>query len=125
MSRTESLQAACVNEHGGRGRWVLHPPNQRIPPMTMRGREGCAPRHLSSSSLVCDQQEGEVVWLPNGWWHETCGLEGYSIGIGGITYHGAHSIGPEGEETSGPCDEDDEYAIRDIPYCETHLCPSL
>ena len=31
-------------------------------------------------------QPGEVIWVPNYWWHETCGLDEYSAGIGGITY---------------------------------------
>jgi len=35
--------------------------------------------------LLCDQQPGDIMWTPSWWWHETCALEEYSIGIGAVT----------------------------------------
>ena len=91
----------------GRKRWILHP-NAGEPPPLMRetggesagGEEGqgAAPhitkdgkvceltKPLRKGGVVCDQQEGEVIWSPGFWWHETCGLDEYSVGIGGVTY---------------------------------------
>ena len=41
---------------------------------------------FQQDTIVCDQKAGEVLWLPNYWWHETCGMEDYSIGMGAVTY---------------------------------------
>ena len=35
--------------------------------------------------LLCDQQPGDIMWTPSWWWHETCALEEYSIGLGAVT----------------------------------------
>ena len=36
--------------------------------------------------LLCDQQPGDIMWTPSWWWHETCALEEYSIGLGAVTW---------------------------------------
>jgi len=102
----------------GLKRWVVHPPN-KVPPPRMMTRQ-CELLVQANTTQICDQREGEVLWLPHGWWHETCGLEGFSVGIGGITYKGAtDSAGPR------PCVNDGEYKIGDIPYCQSNHCPDI
>lgn len=59
-----------------------------------------------------------MIWVPDFWWHETCGMDSYSVGIGGITYEGVSA-------PSAPCRAPDEYRVDDIPYCKTTKCPSL
>ena len=85
----------------GRKRWVLRPPNAGSsrngapgtePPGVMQ-RWGdssglCMPENKPTDALHCDQGEGDVIWVPDYWWHETCGLEAFSIGLGALTYDG-------------------------------------
>jgi len=112
----------------GRKRWLLHPPNQQGPrePMFVRN-DSCRPKSLYTVTRVCDQQEGDILWLPGGWWHETCNLDSYSAGIGGVTYDGADrprkdrgkcNLGHDehfsrllSQRTGSP------HAVDDIPYC--------
>ena len=82
----------------------------------------------SPTTLECVQQPGDVIWVPNDWWHETCGLDEYSIGIGGVTYKGCcndlhgQGAGPGGCAARG---EPNGYGIDDIPYCQENHCESL
>jgi hypothetical protein len=54
----------------GRKRWLLAPPNA-APPATAHRRvaEGEQPPH--PGTIVVDQQPGEILYLPPGWWHCT------------------------------------------------------
>ena len=54
----------------GRKRWFLAPP-KAAPPQTAHRRvtEESQPRH--PGMLVVDQQPGEILYLPTGWWHCT------------------------------------------------------
>jgi len=108
----------------GRKRWVLMPPEAGTarsggpgtePPHVMQGRERCEPRNKPLTALHCDQQEGDVIWVPSMWWHETCCLEDYSIGLGALTYD---DCCPTGEmKTKQRCMRDG-YRIDQIPACE-------
>ena len=103
----------------GRKRWSLHPPSRgNEPPSLMRNQPGCRVTTRSKGGLLCDQLEGDMIWVPDFWWHETCGMDSYSVGIGGITYEGVSA-------PSAPCRAPDEYRVDDIPYCKTTKCPSL
>ena len=54
---------------------------------------------------------GDIVWVPMFWWHETCGLDVYSVGIGGVSYPGCEH---ETHETcSGPAD----YKLEHTQLC--------
>ena len=81
----------------GRKRWVLMPPEAGTsrsggpgsePPGVMQryGDELCKPDSKPLTALHCDQEEGDVIWVPDFWWHETCGLDDFSIGLGALTY---------------------------------------
>ncbi len=127
----------------GRKRWLLHPPNLNSPgdprhagvaQFSMRPR--CAVREVFTSTLTCDQEEGDILWLPGGWWHETCNLDSFSAGVGGVTFENMHwdaqrkkgrcSLSEDAElnrllrERSGG-----EYAVDQVPYCAAHDCPLL
>merc|ERR1712107_125355 len=73
----------------GRKRWVMHPPNAKEPDDLFLERPSCRVPHRHTTTVQCDQEEGTIMWVPAGWWHETCGLDAYSVGIGGTTYDGA------------------------------------
>ena len=117
----------------GRKRWVLRPPDAGTgrnggpgtePPGVMQryGGELCAPENKPSDALHCDQLEGDVIWLPDYWWHETCGLDDFSIGLGALTYDGC--CPQEMRDSQEYCQgrghgPGDNYAVRDIPSCKS------
>jgi hypothetical protein len=105
----------------GRKRWILTPPGPQ-PPRAMATHQGCHVDRKTTISQTCDQQEGDILWVPDFWWHETCGLDSYSVGIGGITYEGAGAV-PSGRRMCSA--ERGEYRVADVPYCQDHSCPSL
>ncbi len=122
----------------GRKKWMLHPDNEPEPKelMVRHGGGGMCERRLakSATTLECEQREGEIIWVPNYWWHETCGLDDYSVGVGGITYKGCcddmRRHYPKGE--SARCTENDDgagvpYGLVDIPFCveKPEKCPTL
>jgi len=124
----------------GRKRWVLNPPSAGTgrsggygtePPEVM-GRSGkslCVPKFKQKGSLMCDQREGDIFWVPDFWWHETCGLDPFSIGIGGITYSGCcedqRRFGST-DCTTSQHEKGRSYAIKDIATCSADLpCGTL
>uniref|UniRef100_A0A7S2D5Z6 JmjC domain-containing protein n=1 Tax=Haptolina brevifila TaxID=156173 RepID=A0A7S2D5Z6_9EUKA len=112
----------------GRKRWVLLPPSAGTgrsggagsePPGAMHNQPGCVPDKKPLDAMHCDQEEGDVIWVPNYWWHETCGLDDYSIGIGALTYDGCCPAASSQVETS-PCyahKGSESYRITHIPSC--------
>jgi len=123
-------------------RWILRPPEAGTaknggggtePPSVMQ-RAGaghmCEPANKPTDALHCDQREGEVIWLPDYWWHETCGLDDFSIGLGALTYDGC--CPPERQQTREQCgnsahEKGANYAVHDIPDCVNgeRLCGGL
>ena len=119
----------------GRKRWVLRPPDAATsrsggpgtePPGVMLDRhpggEGtlCTPANKPRDALHCDQQPGEVIWVPDYWWHETCGLDDFSVGLGALTYDGCCPL--ERREQVEACanrKEGDAYTVHDIAKCES------
>ena len=111
----------------GRKRWLLHPDTETEPPemMPKSGPGQCVPRAgmMRRSSLDCTQQPGEVIWVPDFWWHETCGLDEFSAGLGGITYRGCcedieATLPPHVDCTDGTWGLGTTYGIKDIPHCQ-------
>ena len=100
----------------GRKRWVLRPPEAGTaknghggsdPPGVMRGDpeakgRRCVVRNKPADALHCDQLEGDTIWVPHYWWHETCGLDEYSIGLGGLSHDDC--CPHDGAEREGFCD---------------------
>ena len=111
----------------GTKRWVVHPPSETKPPNLMR-RPNCDVTKKFENTMVCDQYEGDILWLPNYWWHETCGIENYSVGIGALTYEGCE-ISPETSSSKCLPNEREKkvYSVLDIAFCTAHEenCVSL
>ena len=112
----------------GRKRWIMTPPT-KVPPHEVMDRsfgyrirhppdrDRCQPSHLPRGALRCDSGIGDIVWVPNFWWHETCSLDDYTVGFGGLTDRnvirrgncvGGTRSGPGGERT---------YSVADLQYC--------
>jgi hypothetical protein len=116
----------------GRKRWLLHPDTELEPEEMMRYSRGrdCKPEGKMESTLECVQNEGEVIWVPSYWWHETCGMDAFSAGIGGITYKGCCAdlieSNPEGHDCKqAKFERGFSYGIDDIPHCKEHHCGTL
>ena len=111
----------------GRKRWLLHPDTEPQPPVAMEGSGSktlCAVNEKlrTPTTLECVQEEGDVIWVPNYWWHETCGLDGYSCGVGGITWADCdrdidHSV-PADTDCTGDSYKGYSYRVQDIPHCQ-------
>jgi hypothetical protein len=70
----------------GTKRWVLHPPTLNPPSSVFTERAlGCNVRYIHSDTQFCDQPAQTIMWLPDGWWHETCNVEEYTIGAGALS----------------------------------------
>jgi len=119
----------------GRKRWILHPPNILHPAeqdFTMK-RPSCALLRRSKVTLHCDQEEGTVMVVPAGWYHETCGLDAFSAGIGALSYDGADE--PPDDPATHSCPHADSadawelgsYKLDSVPLCQTtaNACPQL
>ena len=119
----------------GRKRWILHPPNQQGPLRPMFKRDTCDVPKLYTVTRVCDQQEGDIMYLPGGWWHETCNLDDFSAGIGGVTFDGADKARPNRGRCGLSTDPDvnaymnaftgGQHQLQEIPYCAKHECHVL
>jgi hypothetical protein len=120
----------------GRKRWVMMPPDAGSSQNGMPGTEPpgfletrhtglgelelCRPVAKPLDALHCDQEEGDIIWVPNFWWHETCGLERWSIGIGGLSYDTCcpeEMLHREEDCRPGRHQPGASYSIRDIPSC--------
>ena len=66
----------------GAKRWYVAPPRRKMPP-----DPACEPRAQPDASLAgvshCLQHAGEVIVVPESWWHATCQVAPYTIGLGG------------------------------------------
>ena len=127
----------------GRKRWAFHPPNRNEVPDYLglfrdRVNDSCAIVEPFTSTVVCDQPVGSIMWVPAGWYHETCSLDDFMVGMGALSYDGANeppSHPPRNcsipadmdthEVTNGNMEKETEYNIGDISFCATSLCPQL
>jgi len=126
--RPEEHPSAWWANLRGIKRWVFHPPSHSEVPELLNVRPSCALPTRSTTSTVCDQPVGSILWVPNGWWHETCNLDDFSAGIGGITYEGANEL-PSGKASAATLELlekiSSEYTLDQIPYCHKQACTSL
>ena len=79
------------------------------------------------------------MWTPPGWYHETCTLDPFTIGVGALSYDGADekplhvpatpcappSFMDVGEVAEGVMNYMSEYTTKQIPYCQHHTCAEL
>lgn len=76
---------AWLGQISGSRLWFLLPPStssknvEYKPPACeyLYNRES-----LPSGAMACIQTPGEVMYLPKNWWHATCGLEEWNVGVG-------------------------------------------
>ena len=98
--KPEAHEVSWFIEIKGRKRWVLTPPSQPVTGDSMRRRPPfgrcCEPRpeRLAEGARVCDVPLGTMLYIPRGWWHETCGLDNYTMGIGGFPSPHNQNDGP-------------------------------
>lgn len=143
----ENHPASWFAAISGRKRWVFNPPETGTgrsggpgtePPGVMSRQpdkgagddilKRCVPEFKQVGSLMCDQQMGEIFWTPDYWWHETCGLDPWSIGIGGISYDGCCEDMRRNVPPAGciGADKGRSYGVTDIAGCGTDIkCGTL
>ena len=117
----------------GRKRWVVHPPNAsgKAPSYLQRRERNACWRDdaLPERALEFDQLEGDLLWLPDYWQHETCGLDDLSLGVGGLLTSDERVRGAARGAFPGGCagaDEGRSYTVADIPACAPPgVCPTL
>lgn len=112
----------------GPKRWAIHPPKMKEPPELMsRRRNGmCSAQKASKFTLFCTQKEGDIIWLPSFWWHETCNTQDHSVGMGALTDEDCC----DGEDSAQECQQSSyepgiSFSVKDIDWCKTHECPTL
>lgn len=113
----EAHSSAWLAQIKGRKRWVFHPPSVSKPCGSVVGAS-CSLGQLAPDARVCEHGEGEIMWVPEGWWHETC-TRGFSIAVGALTTLTASGFAP-----ARPCGPG-EYTTADLDYCATNSCPGL
>ena len=71
--------------------WHLAPPSAPKPADRVCDNNGKVDWELAANEGVrhCVQAPGEVVVVPNGWWHATCNLQPYTVAVGGQTWDSA------------------------------------
>ena len=114
----------------GPKRWAIHPPDIEEPPELMNRRKDqgkiCSASKTSKHTLFCTQKEGDVIWIPNYWWHETCNLQEHSIGMGALTYENCCDIQTPEHKCVQPSHEPGiSFNVDDIEWCKMNECPTL
>ena len=81
------------------------------------------------------------MWTPPGWYHETCSLDEWMIGIGALSYPGA-DLPPKHPPRNcsapafmahldpmhvaqGAMERDAEYSVNDVGFCAFNECHEL
>ncbi len=131
----ESHTPAWFAVVAGTKRWALTPPHEKTPrsrpdhPFVKRresaeadaGHESCDVVRRTPKTLTCDQEAGDIVLVPDRWWHSTCSLSNWSIGIGGLEPHPIVEEKNSRQECRGLLYE----VPKDVPYCvkKPSRCP--
>ena len=136
--------AAWFTNVHGRKRWALYPPEVGLhaPSAVMPLASNCRvtlPSAETPTPLVCDVEEGDTMWVPAQWWHETCNLDEYTVGVGGLVYmHNGSASKGRGAPTDGwhvdgrpRCGDEQvggratEYDVDELPHCQAYGCSTL
>ena len=88
LSMSKSHQGVGHDAHGhtwlalmqGKKMWFLGPPN--IPRPMDPQCDYDTDIEVDYGTYQCVQQEGDIVYFPEMWWHATCNLEDFTVGIG-------------------------------------------
>ena len=138
----EAHQMSWFAQIQGRKRWVLNAPNVQKPEAALgrtsrSGADACAIGDVTTEALRCDVEAGDILWLPTFWWHETCGLDDFNVGFGGLTEEASAHGGPR----EGTCSAEERatsqhygpgmamHRVEDIEACTSGnmagMCPTL
>jgi hypothetical protein len=131
----EHHQASWFAQVRGRKRWLFYPPLQTPPLGALRRGQYSAERpdagkcqlgRVADTALRCDVQLGDIIWTPGQWWHETCSLDGFSVGFGGLVEDEANQ-GRHPSTCAPPL-----YQVKDVAFCldaagaiNNTRCPSI
>ncbi|KAL1522518.1 hypothetical protein AB1Y20_017505 [Prymnesium parvum] len=72
------------------------------PPPSLFDGDRCRVPSAFDSSQVCTQHEGDALWIPQGWWYESCELDQHTVALSGSTYDGCCAWASEHEDSVGP-----------------------
>lgn len=114
----------------GEKRWVVHPPDRGNDPPTLLDRHsnsGCAfdVNSFRKDTIMFTQRSGDLLWLPSWWWHETCGVDAFSFGLGGITFPNCCHEDDRAYDCRGSTEEGHSYSVLDIEYCRENHCSNI
>ena len=110
----------------GRKHWVLAAPGEdrgfegsRPLPTPLCTEEGTTGIHgeawADHGALYCTQEQGEVVYFPENWWHATCNpLNNWTVALGGQGYE-------QWPEIQGFEDANRAAALRNLPALQSLL----
>lgn len=78
---------AWLGQVSGSRLWFLLPPTTIIRAEDVTYRQPACEylynrEALPPNAMACVQNPGEVMYLPKNWWHATCGLEEWNVGVG-------------------------------------------
>ena len=76
------LQVAWLTLIKGKKHWFVAPPDADMPEVPSCNYTADVLRP-TSTSIQCVQQPGDTLWLPENWWHATCNLDAWTVGVGG------------------------------------------
>ena len=105
----------------GRKRWVLHPPSAERPCNVMEGERCAMVGRRGPESLVCEAAWGDVMYIPEGWWHETCSLDPFSVGVGALLEDSDSTL-PRGHNRTCPTSS---YRTQELSFCQNHECAEM
>ena len=77
----EAHSPAWLMQVHGQKHWLLHSPGIQKPCTSFKSNS-CDIEHLPE--MRCVQNPGDILWTPEGWWHETC-TSTYSVAYGAVT----------------------------------------
>lgn len=64
--------------------WILAPPGVQTPPQDLMPCPMLDEREQWTPGMVsCAVKPGELIYLPDGWYHATCNIGSYTLGVGG------------------------------------------
>jgi len=79
-----SHEEAWVAQISGRKVWILAPHQVNVPSMAVLPCNLLEARHSwPQGTLSCEVRPGEVIYVPDDWYHATCNLDDFTLGIGG------------------------------------------
>ena len=92
--RFHKHDAAWLGQVSGARLWFLMPPEASVDakPPACDYLTGRAPLPDVPGLMACVQSPGDVMYIPHRWYHATCGLEEWNVGVGEQLYAPAMEV---------------------------------